>query len=70
MFVLEFAGWFYCRLATDPDAFDDPRGQGGWTFAMPGEPDLDRKSRCQWPCRSTAPRNHENGPPAGERTIR
>jgi hypothetical protein len=55
MFTLEFAGWFQCRLATDPDAFNDPRGQGGWTFAMPGEPDLDRLIRFQEP---VAPRSH------------
>jgi hypothetical protein len=42
-----FSGWFQCRLATDPDPFDEPRGVTGWTFAMPGEPDLDRVVRFQ-----------------------
>ena len=44
---LGFSGWFQCRLATDPDPFDEPRGVTGWTFAQPGEPDLDRVVRFQ-----------------------
>lgn len=44
-----YGGWFQCRLATDPDDFDHPRGQSGWTFAFPGEPDLDRVIRFQNP---------------------
>lgn len=55
MLEIDFAGWFECRLATDPDAYDDPRGQFGWTFAMSGEPDLDRIIRFQNP---TVPRTH------------
>ncbi|MFB6980785.1 hypothetical protein [Streptomyces scopuliridis] len=39
---LEFQGWFMCRLATDPDPTDEPRGVSGATFALAGEPDLDR----------------------------
>jgi hypothetical protein len=54
MLEIDFAGWFECRLATDPDAYDDLRGQFGWTFAMPGEPDLDRVIRFQNP---VAPRS-------------
>ncbi len=42
MVELSFAGWFSCRLATDPDPFDEPRGVSGTTFACAGEPDLDR----------------------------
>lgn len=42
MIEIHFGGRFQCRLATDEDAYDDARGQVGWTFAMPGEPDLDR----------------------------
>ncbi|MBY8885245.1 hypothetical protein K7472_10350 [Streptomyces sp. PTM05] len=38
----EFGGWFMCRLATDPDPTDEPRGVSGSTFALAGEPDLDR----------------------------
>jgi hypothetical protein len=37
-----YEGWFQCRLATDPDAFDHRRGEFGWTFAFDGEPNLDR----------------------------
>jgi hypothetical protein len=44
---LHFKGFFECRLATDPDPFDEPRGVSGWTFALPGEPDLDRFIRFQ-----------------------
>ncbi len=44
---LAFAGWFECRLATDPDPADEPRGVSGTTFACPGEPDLDRVIRFQ-----------------------
>ncbi len=53
--VLEFAGWFQCRLATNPDPTDEPRGVSGHTFALPGEPDLDRVIRFQEP---VAPRSH------------
>lgn len=42
MIALTFGGWFQCRLSTDPDPSDEPRGVTGWTFAWPGEPDLDR----------------------------
>jgi hypothetical protein len=60
MMVINFAGWFQCRLATDPDPTDEPRGASGFTFAMPGEPDLDRIIRFHDP---VAPRSH--GPPVG-----
>jgi hypothetical protein len=55
MLSLDFAGWLQCRLATDPDEYGEPRGQSGWTFAMPGEPDLDRLIRFHNP---VAPRSH------------
>lgn len=42
MMTLKFEGWFQCRFATDPDPSDDPRGVSGPTFAVPGEPPLDR----------------------------
>jgi hypothetical protein len=42
MIELRFAGWFQCRLATDPDPSDEHRGVSGSTFAFAGEPDLDR----------------------------
>jgi hypothetical protein len=44
---LHFEGWFQCRLATDPDPSDEPRGVSGSTFAVAGEPDLDRILRLQ-----------------------
>lgn len=47
MMQLSFSGWFQCRLATDPDPTDEPRGVSGSTFALPGEPDLDRIIRTQ-----------------------
>src|ERR671932_686177 len=47
MLNLNFEGWFQCRLATDPDPSDEPRGVSGWTFALAGEPDLDRVLRLQ-----------------------
>lgn len=61
MIELSFDGWFQCRLATDPDPSDEPRGVSGWTFALPGEPPLDRIIRTQ-PI-STVPRTH--GPAVG-----
>jgi hypothetical protein len=60
MLTIHFEGWFQCRLATDPDPSDEPRGVSGWTFAVGGEPDLDRIIRLQKP---VAPRSH--GPHVG-----
>lgn len=60
MLRIHFEGWFQCRLATDPDPSDEPRGVSGWTFAVAGEPDLDRVIRLQDP---VAPRSH--GPRVG-----
>lgn len=60
MLVLHFSGWFQCRLPTDPDPSDEPRGVSGFTFAMAGEPDLDRIIRFHRP---VAPRSH--GPEVG-----
>ena len=53
-------GWCQVRLATNPDPSDEPRGVSGYTFALPGEPDLDRVIRFQDP---VAPRSH--GPAIG-----
>jgi hypothetical protein len=58
--TLHFEGWIQVRLATDPDPADEPRGVSGWTFALAGEPDLDRVIRLQNP---VAPRSH--GPLVG-----
>lgn len=60
MLTLEFAGWFCCRLATDPDPSDEPRGVSGWTYAVAGEPDLDRIIRFQ-----DAPVVRSHGPRVG-----
>jgi hypothetical protein len=60
MLTLSFEGWFQCRLATDPDPSDEPRGVSGWTFAVAGEEDLDRVIRLQEP---VSPRSH--GPEVG-----
>lgn len=60
MLSLQFEGWVQIRLATDPDPCDEPRGISGWTFALAGEPDLDRVLRLQNP---VAPRSH--GPQVG-----
>ena len=46
---LKFTGWFQCRLATDPDPTDEPRGVSGYVRAVAGEPDLDRILRLQPP---------------------
>ncbi len=53
---IKFGGWFQCRLATDPDPSDEPRGVSGYVHALPGEPDLDRVIRTQ-PAGAT-PRSH------------
>jgi hypothetical protein len=47
VFALEFSGWAQCRLPTDPDPSNEPRGVSGYTFALAGEPDLDRIIRFQ-----------------------
>src|SRR5437588_725803 len=44
---IKFNGWFQCRLATDPDPSDEPRGVSGYVHAVAGEPDLDRIIRLQ-----------------------
>jgi hypothetical protein len=55
MIWLRFEGWFQCRLATDPDPTDEPRGVSGYVCAVAGEPDLDRIIRFQPP---TVQRTH------------
>lgn len=58
--VCSFTGFVQVRLATNPDPTDEPRGVSGYTFALPGEPDLDRIVRTSNP---VAPRTH--APPIG-----
>ena len=65
MLALHYDGWCQVRLATNPDPTDEPRGVSGYTFALPGEPDLDRCIRFQAP---VAPR--EPGPTVGVRVRR
>jgi hypothetical protein len=45
--VITFSGWCVIRLATDPDPSDEPYGISGYTFALAGEPPLDRIIRFQ-----------------------
>jgi hypothetical protein len=47
--ALRFSGHFECRLPTDPDPTDEPRGVSGSVWAVAGEPDLDRVIRFQKP---------------------
>ena len=47
MLFVRFGGWFQCRLASDPDPTDEPRGISGCSFALVGEDDLDRVIRLQ-----------------------
>lgn len=53
--VCSFTGFIQVRLATNPDPTDEPRGVSGYTFALAGEPDLDRVLRTSQP---VAPRTH------------
>lgn len=60
MLTLLFNGWFQCRLPTNPDPADEPRGVSGYTFALANERDLDRIIRFHDP---VDPRSH--GPQVG-----
>jgi hypothetical protein len=64
MIDLVFQGWFQCRLATDPDPYDEPRGVSGYVHAYAGEPDLDRVLRLQAP-----PFVRAYGPPVGVNVV-
>ena len=57
MLIIQFSGFFQCRLSTDSAPFDSKRGEGGWTIAFGNEPDLDRTIRFHNPAalRSHAP---------------
>lgn len=61
MLELHFEGWWQCRFATDPDPVDEPRGVSGPTFAVSGEPDLDRIIRLQDPIAPRYPRENDIG---------
>lgn len=64
MLSLHFEGWFQCRLPTNPDPTDEPRGVSGSTWALAGEPDFDRVIRLSDP---VALRSH--APPVGVRIV-
>jgi len=64
MLLLQFEGWFQCRLPTNPDPTDEPRGISGSTWALAGEPDLDRIIRWSDP---VAPRSYS--PAIGVRVV-
>lgn len=66
--TLEWEGWFQIRTSTDPDPTDEPYGVSGFTFALPGEPLLDRVVRFASPAKDPGfnplqPRSHS--PPYG-----
>jgi hypothetical protein len=42
-----FEGYFMCRLATDPDPNNEPRGRSGYTMALTSEDPLDQVIRLQ-----------------------
>lgn len=44
---VEFQGYFACRIATDPDPTDEPRGMSGYTMALTKEDPLDQVIRLQ-----------------------
>lgn len=56
-YILQFKGWAQGRIPTDPDPSNEPRGVSGYTFALPGEPDLDRIIYFQ-PKDGVVPRSH------------
>jgi hypothetical protein len=49
MIALQFSGYFQCRLATDPDPADEPRGVSGFQWAVAGEDNFDRIIRLHDP---------------------
>lgn len=44
---VRFQGYFACRIATDPDPTDEPRGMSGYTMALANEDPLDQVIRLQ-----------------------
>jgi hypothetical protein len=63
---INFEGWCQIRLPTNPDPPDEPRGVSGYTFALAGEPDLDRVIRFRHP---VAPRTHAEVPDVRVRSV-
>ncbi|MDX1415663.1 MAG: hypothetical protein R3293_15815 [Candidatus Promineifilaceae bacterium] len=60
--IIQFEGWSIIRQPTDPDPTDEARGVSGYTFALAGEPDLNRVIYLQTP-QEFEPRTH--GPDLG-----
>ena len=46
-YLTGFEGYFMCRLATDPDPNNEPRGRSGYTMALTTEDPLDQVIRLQ-----------------------
>jgi hypothetical protein len=44
---IQYRGFFFCRLATDPDPTDEQRGVSGYTMALVDEDPLDQVIRTQ-----------------------
>ncbi len=44
---ISFEGFWLCRLATDPDPSDEPRGVSGFTYSVAGESLLEPSIWCQ-----------------------
>ncbi len=44
---IRYQGYFFCRLATDPDPTDEQRGVSGYTMALVAEDPLDQVIRTQ-----------------------
>ncbi len=63
---INFEGWCQIRLPTNPDPPDEPRGVSGYTFALAGEPDLDRVIRFHNPVH---PRSHAEVPNVRVRSV-
>jgi hypothetical protein len=65
--VVEFGGWYQCRMAIDPDPTWEPRGVSGYTRAVGRESDFDR---VLWLQKADIPdgdyRRAEDGNPANQ----
>ena len=68
--MVDFDGWYQCRLSTDPDPTWEPRGVSGYTRAVGYESDFDRVLYLQ---RSDIPerdyRHGEQGNPANHVSV-
>ena len=68
MIKLTFSGWFECRIATDPDPTDEPRGVSGWTAAVAGEPVRPSLVQSEQPVQAALPQECQVGE-AAERPV-